>query len=105
MTDTDKIVLVKAMSDETDDAVISAFLSMAGDAVYHYADPYKTTDKETVLDEYGGVQARAAAYYLNKRGADGQTSHSENGISRGYETGDLPESLKREITPICGITK
>ena len=105
MTDTEKITLVEAMTDETDEDVISAFLSMAGDAVYHYADPYKTTDKETILEEYGGVQARAAAYLLNKRGADGQTSHSENGISRGYETGDLPESLKREITPKVGAAR
>lgn len=102
MTDAEKIVLVEAMTDETDDDVVSAFLSMAGDAVYHYADPYKTTDKDTILAEYGGVQARAAAYYLNKRGAEGQVSHGENGISRGYETGDLPDSLKREITPKVG---
>lgn len=102
MTDAEKIVLVEAMTDETDDDVVSAFLSMAGDAVYHYADPYKTTDKDTILAEYGGVQARAAAYYLNKRGAEEQVSHGENGISRGYETGDLPDSLKREITPKVG---
>lgn len=105
MTNAEKIVLVEAMTDETDEDVISAFLSMAGDAIYHYVDPFKTADKESVLTEYGAVQAKAAAYFLNKRGADGQIGHSENGISRSYESGDLPASLLREITPICGVAK
>lgn len=103
MTDAAKIVLVQSMTDETDADVISAFLDLAGDAVYHYADPYKQTDKTELLEHYGGVQARAAAYYLNKRGAEGQASHSENGIGRSYEAADLPDSLLKEITPICGV--
>lgn len=103
MTDAEKIVLVKSMTEETDTDVISAFLALAGDAIYHYADPFKQTDKVELLEDYGGVQARAAAYYLNKRGAEGQTSMGENGISRGYEKADLPPSLLCEITPICGI--
>lgn len=104
MTDAEKLVLVKSMTDETDDNVISAFLSMAGEVVYNYVDPYRQSDTETVLARYGGVQARAAAYYLNKRGWDGQTGHSENGVSRSYEAADLPESLLRELTPICGVS-
>lgn len=103
MTDAAKIVLVQSMTDETDADVISAFLDLAGDAVYHYADPYKQTDKETLLEHYGGVQARAAAYFLNKRGAEGEITHNENGINRAYEKADLPESLLHEITPICGV--
>lgn len=105
MTEANKIALVTAMTDEEDDDVISAFLEMAGDAIYHYVDPFKTSDKETVLADYGAVQAKAAAYFINKRGADGQTGHSENGISRTYESGDLPPSLLREITPKVGVPK
>lgn len=102
MTDEEKVAMVKAMTDETDGEVVSAFLSLAGESVYRHADPYGVSDRETMLERYAGVQVRAAAYLLNKRGADGQTSHSENGISRGYESGDLPDSLLREITPLCG---
>ena len=105
MTDADKFALIKAMTDETDDSVISAFLSLAGDAVYNAACPYGGADKTAVIDKYSGVQVRAAAYYLNKRGAEGEVTHNENGISRAYENADLPESLMREITPIAGVTK
>jgi len=105
MTDAEKIVLVKAMTDETDEDVISAFLSLAGEAIYNHADPYRTGDRDDILSRYGGAQAKAASYFINKRGADGQTSHGENGISRTYESGDLPDSLLKEITPICGVLK
>lgn len=104
MTDESKIVLVKSMTDEKDEDIISVFLEMAGDSVCKYCDPYKRVERETLLDEYGGVQARIAAYFLNKRGADGESAHSENGTSRSYESGDIPESLLRELTPICGVT-
>lgn len=103
MTESTKIAIVKNMTDETDTDVISAFLELAGDAIYHYADPYKQTDKNELIEQYGGVQTRAAAYFLNKRGAEGESGHSENGISRSYESADLPETLLREITPICGV--
>ena len=105
MTEAEKIVLVKAMSDETDDGVISAFLSMAADAIYHYVDPYHTSDREAVLMEYGNVQAKAAAYYINKKGWDFQTSHSENGVGRSFESGDLPASILRELTPKVGVCR
>ena len=105
MLDSEKVALVKAMTDETDEAIIMAFLSLAGDAVYHAACPYRNSDKISVVSEYEGVQIRAAAYYLNKRGADGEKSHNENGISRTYENSDLPDSLLREFTPIVGVSK
>ena len=103
MTDEAKIVLVKSMTEETNLDVINAFLELSGDAICHYADPYKRTDKTELLERYGGVQARAAAYFLNKRGGEGESGHSENGISRSYEAADIPDSLLKEITPICGV--
>ena len=103
MNDAEKIVLVEAMTDETNATTISAFLSMAGDAICHYCDPYGTLDHEDIIAKYGSAQSKLAAYFLNKRGADGQTSHSENGISRSFESGDIPPSIMREITPFCGV--
>ena len=97
MTYEEKITMVKAMSDETDEAVISAFLSKAADELYKIADPFKTTDKETIVEAYSDVQIDIAAYRLNKRGWDYESSHSENGVSRVYETGDLPSSILRRV--------
>lgn len=103
MTDAEKLIMVKAMTDETNDSVISAFLAMAAEAICHYADPHGTRKPEDVVAGYGGPQCRIAANWLNKRGADGQLAHDENGIMRTYESGDIPVSILREITPIAGV--
>lgn len=103
MTDFEKIEMVKAMSDETDEAVISAFLSGAGEAIYNIVDPFKTSDKYGVLADYWFAHVKLAAYYLNKRGWDFETSHSENGVGRVYETGDIPASILKELTPKAGV--
>lgn len=105
MTDTEKIVMVKAMSDETDESIISAFLSMAGDAIINYVDPFHTSVKMDVIEQYASVQVKLAAYYINKRGWDFQSSHTENGVSRIYETGGIPSSMLKELTPKVGAVR
>ena len=40
-----------------------------------------------------------------KRGAEGQTQHSENGITRQYENADIPSSMLKSLTPYCGTIK
>lgn len=66
---------------------------------------YELTDipnGATVPNRYGSVQVRIAVELFNKRGAEGQTSHSENGISRTYESVGVSPSLLREIKPFVG---
>lgn len=99
------IAMVKAMSDETDDAVVSAFLTFAGHAVYRYGDPFRTMEEEDFLAMYQDVVVDVAAYKLNKRGWDYQVTYTENGVRREYETGDLPASVMKRVTPICGTVK
>lgn len=98
MTDAEKKVMLTAMTGETADAVLSTYLTIAGNKVIRRAYPFDST-KTTVPDQYAINQVEIAAYLLNKRGAEGETSHSENGISRSYEDGDVPPTLLREIVP------
>ena len=46
---------------------------------------------------------RAAIEIFAKLGAEGQTVHNENGVSRAYETAALSNTLKNEIRPIVGV--
>ena len=102
MTDAEKITLLKAMTGETDDSVLSTYLSIAGDKVCRRAYPF---DKEVTIvpDQYAYVQVEIAVYLLNKRGSEGKTATSENGISSTYENGDVPVSLLQEIVPFVGL--
>lgn len=102
MTEAEKLEMLKGLSGETDDSVLLAYLNLAGRKVIQRAYPYRT-DIETVPDKYSTNQVEIACYLLNKRGAEGETSHSENGISRSYENGDIPESMLKAILPYCGV--
>ena len=100
MLDAEKIKLVKAMSGETDADTVSAYLSLAGDKICRRAYPFDPTVTE-VPAQYQFLQVEIAVYLLNKRGAEGQTGHTENGISRSYESGDVPASMMRQVIPMA----
>ena len=100
MLDTDKIKLAKVMSGETDENTVSAYLSLAEDKICRRAYPFDSTVTE-VPEQYSYLQVEIAVYLLNKRGAEGQTGHTENGISRSYESGDVPSSMMRQVIPMA----
>lgn len=102
MTDTEKLTMLKAMTGEKDESVLSTYLSIAGNKVLKRAYPFNST-VTVVPDRYAYNQVEIAAYLVNKRGAEGETAHSENGISRSYEDGDVPPTLLREIVPCAGL--
>ena len=115
MTEVEKLTMVRLMveqpneGDWSDDVLIS-YLAIAGRKIINRAYPYDDTVDE-VPRRYGYIQCEIAAYIqceiaaylLNKRGAEGQTAHSENGISRSYESADIPESMLSEVTPHVGV--
>lgn len=58
---------------------------------------------ETLEERYKDLQVRIAVEMYAKRGAEGQTAHSENGVSRTYSSASVSEELLREITPKAGV--
>ena len=108
MTDIEKLALCRVMveqpatADGWSDDVLISYLAIAGRKIINRAYPYDDTVKE-VPTRYGYLQCEIATYLLNKRGADGEMSHSENGISRTYENADVPDSLLGEVIPMCGV--
>ena len=105
MTDTEKLTYLRAMVGGSDtDEVLSTYLVVAGKKIIARTYPYDDTVTE-VPDKYDTLQCEIAAYLLNKRGAEGQTQHSENGITRSYENADVPASMLKVVTPHCGVIK
>ena len=105
MTQAEKLKLLKAMVGESDhEEVLLAYLNIAGGKSLNRAYPCGTDETE-VPGRYDFLHCEIAAYLLNKRGAEGQTGHSENGISRSYESADVPESMLGAITPMVGVLK
>lgn len=98
----DNLTMVKVMCSETDETIINAYLDIAAEKILSRAYPFSQEVTE-VPARYKLLQCEIAAYLINKRGAEGQTGHSENGISRTYGSADVPESLLSAITPMCGV--
>ena len=107
MTEVEKISMLRVMAGQPNegdwsDDVLTSYLTIAGRKIINRAYPYDDTITE-VPRRYGYLQCEIANYLLNKRGAEGQTSHSENGISRSYESADVPESMLSEVIPHVGV--
>lgn len=102
MDELEKIAMAKTLSGETDELTVSSYLKIAGNKICRKAYPFDPAVAE-VPEQYSLLQVEIAVYLLNKRGAEGEAAHSENGISRTYEDGDVPPSMLRQIAPMCGV--
>lgn len=103
MTQEEKLTALKSMVGNSDpNEVLSTYLDFAGSKILAKAYPYQN-DVTEVPVQYAHLQVEIAAYMLNKRGAEGQTSHTENGVSRSYENGDIPSSMLKAVIPYCGV--
>lgn len=61
---------------------------------------YTNEQKDAAVKRYHVTIFEAAVYYWAKQGADGESSHSENSISRAYESED---SIFFDITPMVKV--
>ena len=108
MTDIEKLTLCRVMvgqpatADGWSDDVLNAYLNIAGRKIINRAYPYDDTITE-VPNRYGCLQCEIATYLLNKRGAEGEVSHNENGINRTYENADVPDSMLSDVIVHCGV--
>ncbi len=90
------------ISGTDEDALLLTLLSISAQKILDRAYPYDSTVTE-VPARYETKQVEIAVYLYNKRGAEGQIVHNENGLNRTYESADVPESLMRGITPYVGV--
>ena len=102
MSETEKLNMLAGMTAEKDRSVLLTYLNLAGERVCRKAYPFKPECHE-VPEKYAYVQIECAAYLLNKRGAEGETYHSENVIQRTYEAASIPDSMLKAIVPSVGV--
>lgn len=87
------IVTEEDIKDEIDDAInfVNNRRNFVATSDYLY-------DKK-----YNSIIVDLALASIAKYGAEGETSHSENGIGRGYENGGkYPFSLISQVPPVAG---
>ena len=102
MTDTEELnKLMTMLDDDVSTNVANTFLEAAEKAVINLAFPFGD-GTEVMPEKYEEVQIEIAAYLISKRGAEGEVTHTEGGVTRTYESADLPLALRTRITPKAG---
>lgn len=104
MTDAEKLQTLKTLCDGETDEVLSVYLAIAKDAIMQRAYPCKQDySTEQFPQRYDMLQVQIAQFLVNKQGAEGQVTHTENGIQRQYENGGIPQSMLKPIVPFVGV--
>ena len=44
-----------------------------------------------------------AAYLLSRQGAEGEKSHTENGVTHTWDSAHVPEAMLAGMTPAAGV--
>jgi len=104
---TTKMNILRTMiGDGDDDATLTAYLQIAKELLLNIIYPTEANRAEMEVPAmYQMKEIEVAAYFLNKRGAEGEIQHIENGIHRNYGSSDVPEAMIKHITPFCGVVK
>ena len=107
MTDEKKIAYLRTMvGDKDPEAVLEIYLEVAQSAILNRVYPFAASEDYSSLEwpeRYDTLQCEIAGYLMNKRGAEGQTQHSEMGVLRSYESAGIPASMLRSVVPHCGV--
>lgn len=88
------MMMLLELTEDIDRIKCQFYLDSAADIINIIRDTGKVEPK------YHNIQIKMAIELYNKQGAEGQTSHSENGISRVYSSSDISDALLSQITPV-----
>ena len=104
MTDNEKLsrLAVLISPDTANDDLLLCLLEQAEGIILNRRYPFGIPDGTKIPANYEQIQLRIAVELFNKMGAEGQTAHSENGISRSWSAGDVSPSLLKGVMPLCG---
>ena len=105
MTDEEMTAMVSGLlGDSRFDELVPHYLVIAKDAVISHLYPYKgDASWKDVPEKHHARTCEIAVFLINKRGAEGEISHSENGVSRSYESAGIPKSYFVGMVPFCGV--
>lgn len=105
MTQLEQLTLLTSEPDRTPNQdLLTVYLEQAKSIIQANRYPYGDWPDE-LEPQYENLQVRIAEALYAKRGNEGQTAGSENGISRTYGTDGVPLSLLREIVPMVTVVK
>lgn len=83
---------------EVEDSMLTDLLISALDVINDIRQ-FTPTTEAVVEPQYRSVAVEMAVALYSKLGAEGEVSHSENGVSRTYDSSSFPTALISRIMP------
>ena len=104
MTNDEKINRVSMLiaPDTASDNILLYLLEQAEGIILTKRFPFGAPEGATLPAYYEPIQIKVAVELFSKMGAEGQTEHAENGVTRKWEAGDVSPSLLKLVVPACG---
>lgn len=96
---------LKLDGEDTTDALLLDLLESAKSIIQNHRYPCSPSFPAALEDRYLDLQVRIAAELFSRMGAEGQTGHSENGISRSWSSANVSQDLLVEITPKVRVVR
>lgn len=97
----DELKTLVEVDDDSQDALLTIYLEQAKSAVSNYLYPFGVGN-EPIPRKYNSNILNIAVYLYNRQGAEGELSHSENGINRTYSSANIPTEYFVGIIPMVG---
>lgn len=88
------------LPDVKNETLLQLALDRAEQEILALRFPFGYQAEQTLEPQYMGLQLEWAIELISKMGAEGETAHSENGVSRSYENAGVSDSLKRRVVPM-----
>ena len=110
MTNAQKLMTIKTLMDDggemPSDEMLESYLELAGDEIlqwrYHLVGGVPSSVTE-VPAKYNATQIYAVLAGYTHAGAEGQTQHGENGISRTFKHTDMLDFIHQNVRAIARV--
>ena len=104
MTNEEMLHRLQERTGVSDTTILTSYLEDAAAVVLNRAYPFRNGETNIpVPTKYHNKQLEIAVFMVNKRGAEGETIHIENGTDRHYDGADIPWVMLRDIIPQAKI--
>ena len=101
MTNDEKIEQIQIMlGDDFEPKVLNVYLRQAKQQILNKRFPYGYEPEQEIEPQYEQLQIELAIVLFNERGAEGQSSHNENGVSRSWRTKD---QIMNDVVPYASV--
>ena len=95
-------ILGMDIEDETNQEILITYLQAAESEILAWRYPSGSTVTE-VPTEYDMTEVFAVVAGYSQQGAEGQTYHAENGITRTFAYSDMVDYIRKHVIPLCGV--